>query len=158
MDGVTFKKRGETVSNEAHYKPKDPESFITPTKRDYTFFARTQLAAVQHSSGGSFDMVALYVKGSTHSWGFNKLRRSAAVTDSTYPEIMGMHAELDLYRRSIKSSGTVYIAGNHHKSGTPLVNSGPCLYCAAILKAACVRYVVFVYKGVIVKTSPVSLV
>lgn len=105
-------------------------------------------------------MVALAVTKGNHVYGKNRLRRSASTVTDTYPDVCGIHAELDLYRLLGKglNRSNIYVAGRHESSGSVLNTTRPCLYCAAILDACNVRYVIYYQDGEPVKTTPKELI
>ena len=93
-------------------------------------------------------MLARWVKGSRSAIGKNRLNRPAATVTDVYPDICGIHAELNLFHNSSFRGGTVYIAGAKQRSGTTMLNTHPCEYCMAIMIAAGVRSVVFYKEGI----------
>lgn len=104
-------------------------------------------------------MLAIWNKGSMWSRGRNRLGRRAHTIDSSYPNILGQHAELDLFRTNPDMrGGTVWVAGCHERSGSTLDRTRPCMYCASILSAANVRFVVYFENGTPTKCSPRSLI
>lgn len=127
--------------------------------KDARIFHRAQELAYDHRSGGQWNMVAIWRKGGRHFYGFNRLDRPAAPISDIYPEICGQHAELDLYRKHPENlgGGTVYVAGAHDSSGTLIESTRPCKYCAAILDASNVRFVVYRQDGYLIKARPKDL-
>ena len=114
------------------------------TKGDINILGKLSEQSLHHKSGGSYNMLAKWVKGSRSHLGLNRLTRRANTMDETYPEICGVHAELDLfYRTPSLKGGTVYIAGTRNKTKTQMPNTSPCIHCKALLAEAYVRYVVF---------------
>lgn len=103
-------------------------------------------------------MLACHVKGSRFATGKNELKRSGSTMDSSFVNpLVGVHAELCLYANNSIRGGTVFIVGVRSKSGTPLSTTRPCNYCAAILDAAKVRFVVYMQDGIATKCSPTFL-
>jgi hypothetical protein len=122
------------------------------SKADVAILHRIREASLGHISGGSYNMVAKWVKGSRSALGFNKLDRRATTINDAYPEICGVHAELDLfYKLPPVKGGTVYIAGSRAKTHTYMPNTSPCIYCKTILAETYVRYIVFYNDNIPVK-------
>lgn len=122
------------------------------SKADVTILEKLREISLEHSSGGSYNMIAKWVKGSRSALGFNKLDRRATTINDAYPEICGVHAELDLfYKLPPVKGGTVYIAGSRAKTSTYMPNTSPCIYCKTILAETYVRYIVFYNDDVPVK-------
>jgi tRNA(Arg) A34 adenosine deaminase TadA len=119
-----------------------------PSSSEFNTLKSLSIESKGHDSGGSYDMIALWVKGSNYIRGFNRLNRAASTIDISYPDVCGVHAELDLWRKSdgIKG-GTIYIAGKRNSSGTFMTNTRPCIYCSALLMESGVRYAVFYSDG-----------
>lgn len=112
--------------------------------------------AMDHQSGGSYNMVALWGWRSMRKAGFNDLHRSALTISDTYPPICGVHAELDLWRvaKGRRGSaggglagGTVAVVGFRARSGALMLNTKPCDYCAALLSQCQVKNVLFALDG-----------
>lgn len=123
-------------------------SDLTITKTDLVTLNKLTEMSLDHISGGSYNMVAKWVKGSRSTYGYNKLDRRASTMDNAYPDVCGVHAELDLfYRMPTIKGGTVYIAGSRARTHTLMPNTSPCLYCKALLAETYVRYVVFFDSG-----------
>lgn len=137
---------------------KIPDELHTPTKKQYGLLADVQSDVYHHNSGGSFNMMAVWNKGSVWATGKNDLYRSASNFSDIYPEMCGIHAELDIQRNNNIKGGTIYIAGYHESSGSPLANTRPCRYCATILDLEKVRWVVYYSNGVAVKAMTRELV
>jgi hypothetical protein len=114
------------------------------TKNDINILNKLAEQSLEHSSGGSYNMLAKWVKGGKSHVGINKLTRRASTIDENYPDACGVHAELDLfYRMPPIKGGTVYIAGTRARTRTRMPNTSPCIYCKTLLAEAYVRYVVF---------------
>jgi len=108
--------------------------------------------SLEHVSGGSYNMVAKWVKGSRSALGYNKLDRRATTINDAYPDICGVHAELDLfYKLPPVKGGTVYVAGSRARSLTYMPNTSPCIYCKTILAETYVRYIVFYNNDIPIK-------
>jgi deoxycytidylate deaminase len=131
-----------------HGRYKDGDSFEVPSISEYGILENLCRSASDHNSGGSYDMLAMWVKGSKWIQGRNRLDRPAYTIDPSYPEVCGVHAELDLWHKADSlNGGTVYIAGRRNNSGTIMTNTRPCIYCSAILIETGVRYAVFYVDG-----------
>lgn len=114
------------------------------SRSDILILEKLRETSLDHVSGGSYNMVAKWVKGSRSALGFNKLDRRATTINEAYPEICGVHAELDLfYKLPPVKGGTVYVAGSRARTHTPMPNTSPCIYCKTILAETYVRYIVF---------------
>lgn len=111
-----------------------------------------------HTSGGSYNMVAVWAKGSRRVIGTNSVGRLAETIGGPYPPMTGVHAELDLVHKPPHglSRGTVYIGG-WLSTGNKMARTQPCIYCAEMLVQARVKYVVFSIDQYIMKFSPNSL-
>lgn len=130
------------MNRRGRYKLSD--DYHVPTSSDISMLLTVTEISTKHSSGGSYDMVAAWSKGSRFEFGFNRLNRAASTIDKSYPDVCGVHAELDLWRKLDKlRGGTIYVAGKRSSSGTIMDNTRPCIYCSAILVEAGVRNVVF---------------
>jgi deoxycytidylate deaminase len=113
----------------------------------------------QHSSGGSYNMMARWMKGSFVITGANRLHKPAHLVDSSYPDISGIHAELDSWKQHKKmKGGTIYVAGTVEASGNLMQNTLPCVYCASLLFSSGVRFVVGFEDGIPVKYRVKDLV
>lgn len=118
------------------------------TKNDVNILEKLAEQSLDHISGGSYNMLAKWVKGSRSHIGINQLSRRASTMDDNYPDVCGVHAELDLfYKVPPVKGGTVYIAGTRARTKTKMPNTSPCIYCKTILAEAYVRYVVFYKNG-----------
>lgn len=121
---------------------------IKPTAQEANQLERLCEQAKQHNSGGSYDMLSMWSKGSSRIYGKNKLERLASTIVSDYPEICGVHAELDMWRTGgVRGGGTVFIAGRRSKSGEPIENTHPCVYCLALLTEMKIRSIVYYVNG-----------
>lgn len=140
------------------YYPK-PEEIKIPSLSEVATLHRLANSAYSHESGGTYDMVAYWIKGSHLIAGYNRLDRPAMTIHDDYPDILGVHAELDLYRRakSLKG-GTVFIAGKINKSGSRMRNTRPCAYCSVILHECGVKNVVYYNNGSPAKASVSDLI
>src|SRR5260221_14043259 len=87
-----------------------PSICLAPSRKDFAQIARVQADAYEHTSYGTFNMLALWVKGSVFAYGYNYLKRPANKINNAYGTICGLHAELDLYRKYNIKGGTVFIA------------------------------------------------
>lgn len=122
------------------------------TNRDQIYLTKAIDLALDHSSGGSYNMVALWVKGSNVIAGNNILKRLARHENETYPEICGFHAELDLYKKSPNMrGGTIYVGGRKRTSNSIMINTKPCEYCATLLMTTKVNWVVYLHKSRFIK-------
>lgn len=125
------------------------------TNKDRALIAHAQAVANGHSSGGSYNMAAVWARSKPLVTGTNKLHLPARYESTIYPRECGLHAELDLFRRSrLITGGTVYVAGALESSGSEMPNTKPCIYCATILDAAFVRWVVYRSDGEVAKARP----
>lgn len=125
------------------------------TNKDESMMSHAQTIANAHCSGGTYNMAAVWVKSKPKATGTNKLSHPATKENPSYPEMCGMHAELDLWRKNGHiAGGTVYVAGTIEQSGNEMPNTKPCVYCAAVLYLAGVRFVVYRKDGEIAKTRP----
>lgn len=140
-----------SVDREERYNT--PNHTTKPTTKETRILDRLRQQSAHHTSGGSYNMLAAWVKGSTWHTGKNRLTRPANTIDPRYPELCGFHAELDLWNKVQFRGGTMYVAGTR-ESGTPMDNSTPCVYCAAILEAAQVRWVICYSNNTPIKTTP----
>lgn len=122
------------------------------SKAEIATLDRVREISLDHISGGSYNMVAKWVKGSRSALGFNKLDRRATTINDAYPEICGVHAELDLfYKLPPVKGGTVYVAGSRARTSTFMPNTAPCIYCKTILAETYVRYIIFYNDDIPVK-------
>ena len=106
--------------------------------------------AKDHNPGGNYGLVAAWVKGKRIIVGYNT-DRPAATAITGYPDICGIHAELDVYlqARSLDvdiRGGTMYVVGRKCSTSRVMSNTKPCVYCRTILSSTKVRNVVF-YDG-----------
>lgn len=95
-------------------------------------------------------MIALIVKGNRRIIGRNDLYRPAGTLASHYPEMCGVHAELDAWRqiRGKIRGGTAYVAGKHSNlARNPMTNTAPCPMCVVILEDLGIRNAVFFLNG-----------
>lgn len=120
-----------------------PTGLLIPTDSEVDTLLRLGFDAMDHDSGGSYNVLAKWQKGAHVVIGKNKLKRSANTLSDEYPSICGVHAELDLFSNAkTLKGGTVYVAGAR-ASGSYMSTTKPCIYCSAILKASKVRHVVY---------------
>lgn len=139
-------------------KCNDPDISFLPSVREAEMLNDLMVTSRLHESGGSYNMISMYVKNSHREYGFNRLKRLASTVSDIYPEVFGMHAELDLYRKmGRRSGGTVFIAGTRN-NGSKMVNSRPCCYCATILDLAGIRWAIYYENGVPTKAKISELV
>ena len=122
----------------------DTYSTFRPTGNDQSILSKVAEESSYHVSGGNYNMLARWYKGSKVETGKNRLNRPASTLNVEYPDICGVHAELDLFFKSNLKGGTVYIAGTR-KNGSKMNNTCPCIYCMTILRQAGIRSIVF-YK------------
>jgi len=116
---------------------------------DISILEKLSLDSKDHSSGGSYNMLARWIKGSRVITGKNRLDRPACTMNDDYPDICGVHAELDLfYRLPPVKGGTLYIAGSRAKTGVKMPNTSPCIYCHTIIRETNVRYIVYYNAGI----------
>lgn len=132
---------------------------LDPSERDLRMMFQAQAMARGHESGGTYDMAAMWVKGSRRAVGTNKLTDPAILKSQIYDYRCGMHAELAMwyYNRERIFGGTVYVAGKLNSSGSEMTNTAPCIYCASIIDLAGVRFVVYCKDGEVVKSRPKEL-
>lgn len=130
-----------------------PEQSTLPSDSEIATLLKVQWDSQFHESGGSYNMIARWVKASHVVIGRNNLYRPANTIDVAYPDICGVHAELDLFnkKKSLRG-GIVYIAGRRY-NGSEMPNTMPCRYCSAILGASGVRHIVFFSEGIPMKVS-----
>lgn len=139
-------------------KCNDPNILYELSAREAEMLHDLSIISRVHESGGSYNMVAMYMKNSHREYGYNRLNRMANTVSDIYPDIFGMHAELDLYRKiGKKVGGTVFIAGTR-QSGSKMLNSRPCCYCATILDLAGIRWVIYYDDGIPTKTRVSELI
>jgi|688.fasta_scaffold552230_1 hypothetical protein len=130
---------------------RDLEDILEATKltsSDVSILEKLTEESSSHSSGGSYNMLARWFKGSRAITGKNRLDRPASTMNDDYPDVCGVHAELDLFYRlpNIKG-GTIYIAGTRAKTGAIMPNTMPCIYCHTILNETNIRYLVYYENG-----------
>lgn len=131
---------------------------IRPTENEINFLLRLFWEAKHHSSGGSYNMLAAWVRRSQRVIGRNELVRPANTISNDYPDICGVHAELNLWHKHKDlKGGTVYLAGRRSNSGTEMSNTACCIYCASLLAATGVKNVIFVFDEKFAKTNPINL-
>lgn len=130
------------------------------TNRDIQNLTKAIDLALDHNSGGSYNMIALWVKGSNVVVGNNILKRPAYPQNDTYPEICGFHAELDLYKKmgNTMRGGTVYVGGRKARSNSIMINTKPCIYCANLLHETNTNWVVYIYNNQFTKTRIENLI
>lgn len=146
------------ASMPAYVRYKTPAVEHPCSQKDLVMLSRALRRAQRHDSGGSYSMAALAVRGKPHATGLNTLNEHAASKSEIYPEFCTTHAELNLWSKHPHLRGyTVYVAGIYSVSGNTMLNTKPCVYCAALLKAAGVKYVVYYRNGRPVKSDPESL-
>ena len=139
-------------------KCNDPNVLYSPSVREMEMLNDLAVVSKLHESGGSYNMVAMYVKNSHREYGYNRLDRLATTVSDIYPDVFGMHAELDLYRKiGRKVGGTVIIAGTR-QTGSKMFNSRPCCYCATILDLAGIRWAIYYDDGKPIKARVSELI
>lgn len=122
------------------------------SSNDIAILEKLSQDSAEHSSGGSYNMLARWIKGSRVVTGKNRLDRPASTMNDDYPDICGVHAELDLfYRLPPIKGGTLYIAGSRAKTGAKMPNTSPCIYCHTIIRETNVRYIVYYNEGKAIK-------
>ncbi len=129
----------------------DTFEYLNTSDSEISFLDKLANDSLLHTSGGSYNMLARWKKGSRVVTGRNRLDRPASTMDGSYPDVCGIHAELDLHYRATLKGGTVFVAGTKSSSRSIMGNSGPCIYCAALLRESGVRAVVFYCDGEAVK-------
>jgi tRNA(Arg) A34 adenosine deaminase TadA len=134
-----------------------PAAFLPASESERAGLCRLTEDACGHTSHGSYDMLARWVRASRCVTGRNRLDRRATTMDDGYPVMSGCHAELDLWHRCRPRGGTVFVAGVLAGSGSAMLTSQPCHFCAALLVASGVRRVVFWSGGDAVKAHPLTL-
>lgn len=100
-----------------------------------------------HESGGSYNMLAQWRKGSRVATGRNRRNRRASTMSDDYPETCGIHAELALYHLVKPRGGIVYVAGTRTSETSKMPTTVPCIYCMALLEGCKIRAVVFYLNG-----------
>lgn len=128
------------------------EMTLTLTNRDHTKIATLLDVASTHISGGRYNMVAAWVKGKRSVIGMNTTDRPAATAVDSYPDICGIHAELDVWMRCRAVNldmrgGTIYVVGRKAVNNNQMNTTKPCLYCRAILSSTQVRNVIYFDEG-----------
>lgn len=125
---------------------------IRPSRKDIDVLSNAFNFVRNHDSGGSYSMAAVLRKSKPKAVGFNSLYSPAILKNDIYPELCGVHAELNLWMQYPDMTGcTVYITGVISKSRNLMSNTIPCIYCAAILEASGARYVVCYMDNKIIK-------
>lgn len=130
------------------------------SSRDEALIRHALNQASDHDSGGSYSMAAVLGRPKPVEVGFNALDNPAWLKHDSYPQLMGMHAELHLFTRATRDDmdgSTVAIHGVASKSRNPMNNTLPCVYCGAILVACNVRWVLCIRDTDIVKLQPAEL-
>lgn len=142
------------------HRSKIPENTLYLTNDDLRKYWTLVATTRNHNSGGSYSMIAMWSKGSRIAVGKNRLDRLANTLDNGYPEISGVHAELDLWRLNTGGlkGGTVYIAGTLSGTKSAMTNTRPCRYCVPILAQLGVRHVVFMLNSEVTKCRVTDLV
>lgn len=142
------------------HRSRVPDNHSHISSRDANYLDRALALAHDHSSGGTYDMVALWVKGSRQLTGLNRLDRPAITISEHYPNICGMHAELELYRRFPTSlrGGTLYVAGKLSNTSSPMSSTMPCKYCTPLMHSCGVRNFVFFLNQTVIKCTPEQLI
>lgn len=157
---VTLGSIAQRKLNQMRYtRYKRPQIHRHVSSKDISLLHLADQQASTHNSGGSYDMVALLAKSKPVAFGFNSLSNPAILKSSIYPEMCGMHAELDLWRQCPEDmkGGSVYVAGRATKSTNMMANTTPCVYCAAILTLAGVRHIICYSDNNVIKTAPQRL-
>lgn len=132
--------------------------FTAASHDDVATLERVDVMCVDHSSGGSYDMAAMWCKGSRAVTGVNRLHRKASTITGGYPEVCGQHAELNLWANGIHRGGVVYVAGRLAGSGARMMSTVPCVYCAALLTQSGVRRIVCFVLGEAMTAPPRMLI
>jgi len=142
------------------HRSKVPDSVLRLTNDDLRKYWTLVGTTRSHCSGGSYSMIAMWSKGSRVAVGKNRLDRLAHTLDNGYPEISGVHAELDLWRLNTDGlrGGTVYIAGTLSGTKSAMTNTRPCKYCVPILMQLGIRHVVFSLDSEVTKCRVTDLV
>lgn len=124
------------------------------TARDKSIVAMLEAQVELHSSGGTYQMVAAYVRHSFMLIGYNKLTDPASRKSGHYHPRNGRHCELHLITQlkamgKTPRGGTVYVAGRRNQK---LPNTSPCGSCRNMLKdETTVRSLVYFLDGKLVK-------
>lgn len=136
----------------------DPQSVIKPSRKDIETLSKSFGLVRDHDSGGSYSMAAVLRKSKPKAVGYNSLFSPAVLKNDTYPELCGVHAELNLWMQYPDMGGaTVYITGVISKSRNLMTNTMPCIYCASLMQAAGARYVVCYVDSKIIKVRTSEL-
>lgn len=123
------------------------------SKRDTRIVTKMLKELSSHSSGGTFDFISLWRKGSKQITGFNTIKRHARPYSNIYPDFCGVHAELDVIKQSDKidmtlNGGTMYVVGVSSRSSNTLLNTLPCAACARMLADNTnINYIVCYFNG-----------
>lgn len=104
-------------------------------------------------------MAALMLNPKPIDMGFNNLFSPAQLKYSVYPEISGMHAELQVCidNPSNTKDSSIYIAGRIISSGSKMTSTLPCHICAEFLVEKQVRWVYAYHKTRPIKIRPEDL-
>lgn len=132
---------------------------VTPNSREIATLDRLQRKAFEHCSKGSYNMVSVARKGSTHIYGYNRLDRPASTISDTYSDICGVHCELDIWQQQNDLKGyTVFVAGRREKTSSAMPNTRPCVYCSVILFQAGAKNAIYYENGKPCKASMEDLI
>lgn len=124
------------------------------TNRDSIAVRNLLARAFFHSSGGSYDMVAMFVKGKRRVIGYNRLNDPASVHCDGYKAINGRHAELNVKELCERAGidmrgGTLYIVGV--RGVNQMLNTAPCEMCRGWLNDTKIKRFVYFNEGQLIK-------
>lgn len=125
--------------------------------RDEIRYLKTLQRAANHTSFGKYKMVAGVWRGRHHiGWGENlyRNRRGGETLHASFAG-KGIHAELAALSSLDCRRATLYIAGIS-KTGFE-ITSLPCPRCASLIANSSLSYVVFSFRGEIIKLRPEEL-
>lgn len=130
------------------------------TEKDERFIrCLTEDTILNHISGSSYEMQALWVKGKRRVKGSNLLSEPARRHHDVYPEIHGRHCELHVWVRAERAGislkgGTLYITGANARNRNVMANTAPCKHCRFVLQENTKISALVYYKdGILVKET-----
>lgn len=126
---------------------------MLPTAVDEAKVRYLLAKALEHSSGGTYDMAAMIVRGKTQIIGYNRLDDPASRHSDGYKPLHGRHAEQHVKqlcdkRRLDMAAGTLYVVG--FRKVNQMWNTYPCDMCRNWLD---VKHVVYFSEGALKKEA-----
>lgn len=110
---------------------------------------------IDHVSGCSYEMAAMWVKGSRYIVGKNRLTSPAHLKHPHYPKIHGRHCETHVVLLAPERlrGGTLYITGvRSSRNRNQMLTTKPCKHCMkVILTDTDIRTLVYWHEGEMVK-------